>query len=272
MTQPNEPPELFQAFTPYERFSLLVHGAAKAGKSTLAATAPLPILVLDVEDSWRFVPLRKVYWNPMTEQPPIYDGTWDVCHVNVTDWQTLQTVYTFLTGYRLPFVSVCIDSITEAQSKLKANLVGTESLKIQDWGVVLTKMDDLIRSYRDLPTRPGLNVRCVVFVAETRLENNKWRPYMQGQISVKLPYTVDVCSYLYREWVMDANGQALADVRRLWVDYHPQYETGQRVQGMLGQYVEITQTPDGVIGQDITNMMHRIYRHGTPVPAAANQS
>ena len=35
--------------------SVLIHAAAKVGKSTLSSTAPPPILVLDVEGSWKFI-------------------------------------------------------------------------------------------------------------------------------------------------------------------------------------------------------------------------
>lgn len=274
MTEPNGTLlTLTSTFAVNEMFSCLIHGFAKAGKSTVTSTAPQPILVLDAEGSWRFVDLRKVYWNPLVDAaPPVYDGTWDVCMVTVRDWQTVEAVYGWLTRYQLPFVTVVLDSITEMQRRLKANLVGTEAMKMQDWGVLLTKMDATIRGFRDLTLVPGLNVRCVLFVAETRREDGpggaKWRPYMQGQISTSLPYWVDVCGYLYAEQTVDGNGQPTGLARRLLVSPGvPMFEAGERVQGRLGAVWPIVDTPTIGVGADVTTMMHTIYRHGTSVPA-----
>jgi len=253
--------EVPQLFAPHETLSILVHAASKVGKSTLSSTAPQPILVLDVEGSWKFIPLRKVYWDPRVSAPPVYDGSWDVCLVNVREWDTIQLAYRWLTQYVTPFVTVVIDSITEVQRRCKANMKGTEALKIQDWGVLLSIMDSTIRGFRDLTLIPTLNVRCVVFIAETRQENGKWRPFMQGQISVSMPYWVDICGYLFPDFELDANGQPTREVRKLLISPHPQYESGERVQGRLGGVVTIPKPPLDAVGRDVENMMHRVYGH-----------
>src|SRR6266498_3414163 len=135
-------------FTPEQRLSMLIHAGSKIGKSTLSATAPKPILVLDAEGSWRFIPARKIYWDPAMYAPPVCDGTWDVCIVTVREWQTVDLVYRCLTQTETCFVSLCVDSITEIQRRCKANLHGTEALRIQDWGVLLAVMDATIRGFR----------------------------------------------------------------------------------------------------------------------------
>jgi len=239
---------------PSGTLSGIIHAASKVGKSTLCSTAPPPICVWDVEGSWRFIdragfcrvgqhlgptcpcpPLRKVYWDPNTEPPPRYDGTWEACLVNVRDWRTLTNGYNWLAhpGYH-DFKSLVIDSVTESQRKLKTNLKGLEQMKIQDWGSLLVQMDKLIRDCRDLVLLPESPLRLVVFVAETRQENGKWRPYMQGQISVALPYWVDIVGYQYPSWENDADGQSQVLVNRLWIGPSTQFETGERVQGRLG--------------------------------------
>jgi hypothetical protein len=238
---------------------MLIHAASKAGKSTLTSSAPTPILVLDAEGSWKFIgrvnfngaPLRKRKWNPVSGPPPQYDGTWDVCHVVVNDWATLQQAYAWLTQAPHQFQSIVIDSVTEVQRRCKKNLVGTEAMKIQDWGTLLTKMDDLIRGYRDLTLIAGLPVRCVVIIAETTQgEGGRWKPYMQGQIKSSLPYWVDICGYLYVDQESDEQGQPTRKVRRLLIGPHPQYETGERVQGTL---------PDVITEPNITHMMQTVY-------------
>lgn len=261
MTQPT--------FDVNQRLSMLIHAGSKLGKSTLSGTAPKPILVLDAEGSWRFIPVRQVQWDPQASGPPEYDGSWDACVVSIQNWETIDQVYQWITQYQTPFVTVVIDSITELQRRLKRKLAGTDAMKIADWGVLLSKMDDKIRGFRDLTLMPQLNIRCVLFIAETRQRNsdNKWVPYMQGQITTALPYWVDVCGYMYADWERDANGQPTREVRRLWISPHPEYEAGERVQGRLGQYLTIEKPPVGTSGDDVTRWMCTVF--GLTPPAAS---
>lgn len=227
--------------------SLLVHAHAKTGKSTLGSTAPLPILVLDAEGGWRFIKeagfrtgitLRKIDWDPLTASPPAYDGTWDVCVVTVRQWQTLTEAYNRLVREPHSFRSLVFDSITEAQRRLKANLRGTDQMRIQDWGDLLVFMDRLIRDMRDLVLLPNSPLQLVMFIAETRQNGSgKWVPYMQGQIGISLPYWVDVVGYLYPEQELGPDGQTSVRVLKLLVAQHPQFEAGERVQGRLGDVV-----------------------------------
>jgi hypothetical protein len=249
------------AFDTHQRISLLIHAGSKVGKSTLSATAPKPILVLDAEGSWRFIPLRQVHWNPVTGPPPTWDGTWDACVVNVSEWDTVQQVYQWITQYQTSFVSIIIDSITEIQRRCRQNLVGNDAMKIADWGVILSRMDGVIRGFRDLGLRPELSIRCVMFIAETRQSqaSGKWVPYMQGQIAVSLPYWVDLCGYLYPDWDPDQNGQPTHEVRRLWIGPHPQWESGERVQGRLGNVLTITKPTTNVVGTDVENWMKAVF-------------
>jgi hypothetical protein len=254
-------------FAAHQRLSLLIHAGSKVGKSTTSATAPKPILVLDAEGSWRFIPLRQITWNPTVGPPPTYDGSWDACVVTVSNWETVSLVYTWVAQYQTPFASIVVDSITEIQRRCKEKLVGTEAMKIADWGVLLARMDNVIRGFRDLTLNPALNVRCVLFVAETRQnQNGKWVPYMQGQISVSLPYWVDICGYLYPDHDVDGNGQATREVRRLWITPNDQYEAGERVQGRLGQVITVSRDPSGAVGTDVEDWMKIVF--GVPSTGA----
>lgn len=257
--------------------SLLVHAASKAGKSTLSSTAPTPMCVLDAEGGWRFInqagyrsgkPLRKITWNPdVTLQPPRHDGTWDVCIVTVSQWQTLTNAYRGLTQAQHDFQSLIFDSITEAQRRLKRNLRGSEQMRIQDWGDLLTQMDQLIRDMRDIVLLPNTTVRFVMFIAETKMKDGKWRPQMQGQIGDSLPYWMDIVGYLYRtaatgpdgKPVVDGNGQASGKMLKMLIgqDVHPQIEAGERVQGLLGDVVD---------NPNIIDMLNTIYGEN-PSPA-----
>lgn len=233
--------------------SMLIHGSSKVGKSTLAFTGPFPLCVLDAEGSTKFInsagfrspeKIRKVYWNPMIGPPPRHDGTWEVCVVNVPDWQTMKNAYEHLRVSPHDFQSLSLDSITEIQRKCKKN-IKTGQFQIQDWGSLLDEMDALIRGFRDLILLDNA-LRVVVFIAETeKNKTGKWTPNMQGSIAVSLPYWVDICGYAYQD--ADAGG-----VRHLnlMVSSHPQYEAGERVQGRL---------PDIVQDPNITQILNIVY-------------
>lgn len=230
--------------------SLLVHAHSKTGKSTLGATAPLPIVLFDAEGGTKFLagspflaemygrPFKITEWNPQVP-PPLYDGTWDAAVVTIHSWQDFISASQWLAQGSHHFTSLVVDSITEIQRRLKKNLVGTEQMKIADWGRLLTDMDDSIRGLRDLTINPYNPLRVAVFIAETRQNNaGKFVPYMQGQIANSLPYWVDICGWLFTDMVADAQGQPTIPVRKLLVNQHQMYEAGERVQGLVGPVIE----------------------------------
>lgn len=239
--------------------SILVHSASKEGKSTLSSTAPLPLLVLDAEGSWKFIdtvgyrsstPLRKVNWNPLREAVPRYDGTWDVVRVHVDSWQTMQEVYRHLTQREHDFQSIVLDSITEVQRRCKANIrTGSAQMDQQRWGQLLDQMDGLIRGFRDLALLPN-TIRCVVFISETVMKDGAWRPFMQGQIRDTMPYWVDILGYLYT--ALEASGDQTVKTKKLLIGagVNPAYVVGERVQGRL---------PDIVDDPNIAAMLAAVY-------------
>jgi hypothetical protein len=252
--------------------SLLVHAPSKTGKTTLGATAPRPIVILDAEGGTKFLPgsqaiaaklgrpLIMVPWDP-TQPPPIPDGTWDAAVVTVRSWQDVQYAWQWLSQGAHYFQTIIVDSITEIQRRAKANLKGTEAMLIQDWGQLLTVMDTVIRGFRDLTIDPHNSIRVAVFVAETRNIDGKQRPYMQGQIATSLPYWMDIVGYLYIDQEQDANGQFTVPVRKLLVSQHPMYEAGERVQGLVGPVI---------VDPDISQMLEAIYPQFQP-PQEAQQ-
>lgn len=257
-------------FGPHDRLSGLVHGGAKVGKSTVTATVPKPALVIDAEGSWRFTSGRKIYWNPLTEPAPVYDGTWEICVVHTRDWPTVQSVLAYAQTGQLPFVSYVLDSITVLQKRLKKqldDLRGADGYKF--WGALLDQMDDTVVGFRDLTLVPELPVRCVMFVAETIQKDGKWRPSMQGAIGNSLPYTVDVCGYLYQYKEIDpTSGQITRDERHLWIGLHDDFVSGSRVIERLGQSVHVPAPPFGETGTVITDWMRTLF-HPRPIPTLA---
>ena len=238
--------------------SILIHGDSKVGKSTLTSTAPTPMLVLDAEGSWKFIrergfqsglPLRTRMWNPL-ESPPRADGSWDVCRVAVNSWDDVQRVWAWISQSPHDFQSIVLDSITELQRRLKTNISSDGVIKGYDgWGALLARMDNLIRSMRDLTLAPG-PVRCVAFVAETSERNGKYAPTMQGQIRDSLPYWVDICGYMFQSQGLGDDGATMVKMTNLWISPHPQFVAGERVAGLL---------PDNIVNPSLSDMMSTIY-------------
>ena len=196
-------------------------------------------------------PLRIREWDACSERPPIYDGTWEICVAKVTTWNAVQCAYNYLVTAQHTFRTLVLDSISELQRRCKENIIApTEMMQQQHWGQLLTLMDTVIRGMRDMKDVPRNPIEVVVFIAETRMADGKWRPYMQGQITIALPYWMDVVGYLYVDNEADENGTYTKKVRKLLVTPHPMYEAGERIQGVLG---------DVVPEPNITMMLRKIY-------------
>jgi AAA domain len=206
--------------------SALIHGNAKAGKSSLADSGPVPRLIVDIEGTSFWTPSRKVYWSPMAEPVPYYDGTWDTCVVLAQDAATIHQTYKVLRSGQHPFKSASVDSITEFQQRIIDELVGWKKVGRDEWGVLLRQVSWATRQWRDLVTHPTAPLWTLTFVAGTHWDSQlgKWRPLVQGQVGNFLPYYVDLLGHL---------GAFPDESRWLLIGPHPQFETGERVGGRL---------------------------------------
>lgn len=220
--------------------TMLIYGESKVGKSTLAATAPYPRLMLDVEGGHRFLPIVPIYWDPRASEPPMADGTWDTCIVEVNDYDTVLKAYQWLRSGKHHFRSLIIDSISELQVKLLDKLVGIEQVKMQEWGDVLRQLGSLLRDLRDLTMHPTNPLEAVILTAMAKPDKNgKYHPYLQGQLAVMAPYFYDILGAVAIDTFPNPEpGQLPLSFRRLYVVSTDKYEAGERVQGRLGTIVE----------------------------------
>lgn len=216
--------------------SIIVHGPAKAGKSFFGDTTPAPRLVLDSEMGSRFTPSKKKVWDPTKEAPPAADGSWETCIVYVRDYRSVLKAYEWLDSGKHPFRSVVIDSISATQQRAIDSLAGIQQPTQQDWGTLLRQVSDLVRRFRDLTTNPVKPLDAVVFIAMTRQGREgdaTWRPHVQGSLATVLPYLTDIVGYLCVAPETDGT-----QVRRLFVGPVAGFETGERVGGRLGTYID----------------------------------
>uniref|UniRef100_A0AAU6R694 RecA-like resolvase n=1 Tax=Micrococcus phage Kurnik TaxID=3092208 RepID=A0AAU6R694_9CAUD len=223
--------------------SAILHGDSKAGKSTAAYSMPAPRLLIDAEKAHRWLPGRKLFWDPVTQAPPeppeqLADGTWnwETCVVIVRNWLTFERAYQWLNTSPHPFKSVIIDSITEIQVKIKEQLTNgdlEQKLAYDGWNTVMVRTEGLSRDFRDLTEHPT-NPISVAITAMTEFKDGKWRPAVQGQAGKKLPYFFDIIGYCYKERII--NPMDPSDIRiahRVLTGFDPNIIVGERVNGIL---------------------------------------
>ncbi len=220
--------------------TMMVYGESKVGKSTFAVTAPYPRLMLDVEGGHRFLPINVKYWDPLREEPPVADGTWDTCVVVVHDYDTVLKAYQWLQLGKHQFKSLIIDSISELQVKCMDNIAGTNAMQMQQWGELLRHMGALLRDLRDLTMHPTAPLEAIVLTAMAKTDREgRFHPYLQGQLAIQAPYFYDILGAITVETVPNPDPmQAPYKVRRMYVERTDKYEAGERVQGRLGAVVE----------------------------------
>ena len=177
--------------------TVMVYGESKVGKSTFAVTAPYPRLMLDVEGGHRFLPITVKYWDPLREEPPVADGTWDTVVVTVRDYDVVLKTYQWLQSGKHQFKSLIIDSISELQVKCMDSIAGNEQMKMQQWGELLRHMGGLLRDLRDLTMHATNPLEAVVLTAMSRVgQDGSRRPYLQGQLAIQAPYFYDILGAL----------------------------------------------------------------------------
>lgn len=232
--------------------SLMLYGPPRGGKSTVATTAPAPRLILDVEASSRFLPGKKIYWNPLTEAPPVYvEEEWETCIVAVTEVDIALKAYDWLKSGQHPFKSVILDSISEFQVKLQEAVNGRARMKIQDWGEMYSRLSFFGRDLRDLTHLPNTKIEAVVVIAMDHVneQDGSHRPLLQGQVKSVLPYWYDINGYFYSKEMPDPETGEPTTVRCLFTGDHPQFVAGCRPRGI----------PPEIINPNIEEMIEQIF-------------
>jgi len=230
--------------------SLLIHGPSKHGKTTFAVTtSPAPRLILDVESASRFLPVRKVQWNPVSQAPPEFDGTWDTAVVAVHDFNTALKAYDWLKSGKHPFKSVILDSISELQVKAQESVNGRDRMQTQHWGELLSKVSFFGRDLRDLTTHPTNPVEAVVITAMTKDKDGVQAPALQGQIADQVPYWYDVTGYFYRNQVIDPETSQPVDQRHLYIGSNPMFVSGTRAPGL----------PEDIVNPNIETLLEEVF-------------
>lgn len=233
--------------------SMIIHGEPGTGKTRLGSTTPAPRLIMDIEGGSRFLPVRKVIWDPMTQAPPVDDGTWDTCIVYVRNYKVIKQTYDWLAAGKHPFRSVIIDSLTEAQKRLIDDVSGTDQPTQQNWGAILRTLEDFVRKLRDLTFHETFPLETVVVICLSHMRDGKFRPFVKGQLELSLPGFVDVVGYLYVEATPEGEQE-----RKLLISPLGQFDAKDRTGLLTDKYGSV------IVNPNMSEILATIFPEGTP--------
>jgi AAA domain len=188
----------------------ILYGESGVGKTPIAATAPGRVLFLDAERGSRFLPGRRIEWDPLRDNPP-ESGDWDVCVVAVSGWAVAKAALDWISAGKHAFDSIIVDSLTSLQRQCREDIMAENRGKMTEaaWGVLLDEMESTLRRVLDSTTAPVNPTKCVILTAQADEKNGKLRPWVQGSLLRSLPAMVDVVAYVYvADDVADEKGAA----------------------------------------------------------------
>lgn len=155
----------------------LVYGKPGTGKTSFAATAPKP-LFLSAE--WGLLSIAKL--------KPDY--------VEIKSFHDLKEALVYLRTQKHDYETVIIDSITEVNEIIKAEITARTGRAIQknDWVEVQEKIKQIIRGFRDL------NMHCLFLALET-IEKDEERmisinPALNGKAATDIAGFMDIVGYI----------------------------------------------------------------------------
>lgn len=155
----------------------LIFGRPGSGKTTFASTAPSPIF-LSAEAGLLSIAHKKPH------------------AIIISTLKDLQDAYHYLNTEKHGYKTVVIDSITEINEIVKAEIEqkNNRGISKNDWGEVLSKLKKIIRDFRDLP------MHCI-FLAQESIEKDddtivRIYPSLNGKAATEILAACDVVGYL----------------------------------------------------------------------------
>ncbi|MEW6555111.1 MAG: ATP-binding protein [Actinomycetota bacterium] len=180
-----------------EHLNVLIYGDSGVGKTTIIATAPGPVLVLDMEGG--SLPLAGK----------------DVDLVKVESPDAIREVLARLKNGELEYKTVALDSITEMYKVIMDEVIKTnpqvsraytDQASQSDYGRATELMRRAIRAFRDLPVN-------VIFTALAQDQKDEVDgtitrlPSLPGKLAYELAGYVDIVGYMFTKIDKDNGGE-----------------------------------------------------------------
>lgn len=217
-----------------KRLRLLMHGAPKSGKSSLAETALGPRLIVDAEGGTMFGAKDHKLWHDAGQAPPTPDHDDQSIVFIPRSWADVVAAHRWLASGEHPFRSYVMDSLTEVQDRAKKAISTGGIFDQQMWGRLLDEMLMQMTMIRDLTVHPTNPLWTVVIVAHSDQDeaNKLMRPMVQGSLRKRLGGLYDVVAHLRTQLNMDTGTYG----RELVIDALPGIDAGDRTRLLRRHY------------------------------------
>ena len=162
------------------KIKAVVYGASGSGKTSFAGTAKNAV----------FASAEGGLLSIASKSPN---------YTEIKSLQDLKDFYLYLKSTPHAFETVIIDSITEINDIIKADIEKKtgKPMQLQDWGTLSKEIRNIFRSFRDLPMH-------VLFIAQETADDkdengtaSKIVPSLNGKASTEIAYFMDVVGYVY---------------------------------------------------------------------------
>lgn len=207
-----------------QKLKVLIYGEAGNGKTRFSGTTKPRFNPFIISAESGLLSLNKLGHK--------YDYT------EIKSWKELAEIFNFLKMGKHEYDTVILDSVSEMQNICMAQLLadsGKEQLQMQEWGLLGTRMQSMIRSFRDL----DMNV-IMTCLAETKTDELTGKthtgPLLSGKTRDMIPAFFDEVFYAGVKTGKDKDGK---EVRKHYLlTAATETHIAKDRSGMLPQYVE----------------------------------
>lgn len=167
---------------------VLVYSEAGAGKTSLCATAPSP-LIISAESGLLSLTKKNIERMYGVDTPGI---TYDIPVIEINTMQDLFDAYAYVVAPANRVGTVCLDSISEIAEVLLAKEKAASKDPRKAYGEMIDRMVEIIRAFRDID---GKHVYMTCKIESQKEEVTgavKWSPSMPGaKLGQQMPYFFD---------------------------------------------------------------------------------
>lgn len=230
-------------------FNCLIYGDQGHGKSSLALTAPKPLLLIDTEaasdDAHYYKDGKVIYpdlnvWQPEQGAPDV--AKHPVSVFKLRNYSDLEAVLNKLSEEN-PFKTVILDSITELESIVSDKFILPTKVKDwQDYGLIASVLKNKLRGLRAIMDYDGLNLIITATAKPVKGDDDKvigFQPWLQNSVLNVLKTTARFIGYVSRTEHEDGSR-----VLKMLIDLREGYATKANSPHYIEQFGSVIENPD----------------------------
>lgn len=181
--------------------TFMLIGPPKAGKDWLSATAPKPLLIIDIEGRARYTPQgqKATFWDGVNDPMELEKSESQTYILQSTEVPVIDTALRWLRTGKHPFKSLALNSVMEYRYiVIQSVYPGVQDIPRNAWGKPNSILEQALRDMRNLAMSQSNPINCVIFVtgATTDIESGKVKPMVRGTVGELSIYWMDLVGYL----------------------------------------------------------------------------